>query len=59
MRYLLNFIAALACFSGTLISEDPQRPPVPAPAVNPLITRIAFGYGSNEKDQVLIRRTVL
>lgn len=59
MRCLLNFIAALACFSGTLISEDPQRPPVPAPAVNPLITRIAFGSCSNQNDPVPILRTVI
>jgi alkaline phosphatase D len=42
-----------------LAGQEPQQPPVAAPQVNPLISRIAFGSCANQDDPQPILRTVL
>jgi len=42
-----------------LAAQEPRLPPAPVPAVNPLVSRIAFGSCSNPDDPLPILRTVL
>ena len=54
----LVLIVQLACSFPT-IAQEPKLPPTPVPAVNPLISRIAFGSCSTQDEPQPILRTVL
>ena len=61
MRLMLPLLIALLLASciTTAMAQEPKKLPVPAPVVNPLISRIAFGSCSNQDDPMPILRTVL
>ncbi len=59
MRFLSMLCTILAINSATTLAQDAKLPPAPVPAVNPLISRIAFGSCSNQDDPLPILRTVL
>ncbi len=61
MRFLsmLRNMLAIIFATATTLAQEPKLPPVPVPAVNPLISRIAFGSCSNQDDPLPILRTVL
>lgn len=61
MRLIFLSLMALSLASrpASAMAQEPKNLPVPAPAVNPLISRIAFGSCSNQDDPMPILRTVL
>lgn len=60
VRRLFCLLFAVLCSFPAIAQESaPQLPPAPVPAVNPLISRIAFGSCSNQDDPLPILRTVL
>ena len=61
MRIMFLLLMALPLASSPVsgMAQEPKKLPVPAPAVNPLISRIAFGSCSNQDDPMPILRTVL
>jgi len=52
-------VLVLSAFAVPIFAQEPKLPPVPVPAVNPLISRIAFGSCSTQDEPQPILRTVL
>ena len=56
---LLPLILWFLALPSVVAAQEPKLPPASVPAVNPLISRIAFGSCSNQDDPLPILRTVL
>ena len=56
---LLPLILWFLALPSVVAAQEPKLPPASVPAVNPLISRIAFGSYSNQDDPLPILRTVL
>jgi len=59
LRILLIVCLCLLHELRPLTGQEPLQPPIAAPQVNPLISRIAFGSCANQDDPQPILRTVL
>ena len=55
----MNLILIVLHLPACVMAQEPRLLPAAAPAVNPLISRIAFGSCSNQDDPMPILRTVL
>lgn len=55
---LISLVFALP-LPSFVVAEEPELTPAPVPAVNPLISCMAFGSCSNQEDPLPILRTVL
>ncbi len=55
----LCLLIALITSVGQAFAQEPRIPPAPVPAVNPMISRIAFGSCSTQDEPLPILRTVL
>lgn len=59
MRFIPLLLATFTLIPAATVAQETKLPPVPMPAVNPLISRIAFGSCSTQDDPLPILKTVV
>ncbi|MDA1232166.1 MAG: hypothetical protein O2856_15435, partial [Planctomycetota bacterium] len=59
MQYIPLLLTILTLLPAPTVAQESKLPPAPVPAVNPLISRIAFGSCSTQDDPLPILKTVV